>query len=198
MSSWTIHNVRMARFSSDTNATSKVWPACAMRRAASCASATPFGVRSTSVQPVKRFSRFHVLSPWRSRTSFIMRWSVLRASRRCHGGPGVHQVRPHGTVIADLAGTGQGADAGAIAELEAPDRDVVPREARDRRADAPGQPLEAVAHEEIEDPLGVEVSGNDDPRMARGIGQDRLRLVAPAAPGDAARRLEVNAVHANG
>jgi hypothetical protein len=33
---------------------------------------TPVGVRSTSVQPVKRFSRFQVDSPWRIRTSLCM------------------------------------------------------------------------------------------------------------------------------
>ena len=37
------------------------------------ASSTPLAVRSTSVQPVKRFSWFHVLSPWRSSTSLFMR-----------------------------------------------------------------------------------------------------------------------------
>src|SRR5260370_34148503 len=34
---------------------------------ASRASFTPRSLRGTSVQPVNRFSRFHVLSPWRSR-----------------------------------------------------------------------------------------------------------------------------------
>ena len=33
---------------------------------------TPVGVRSTSVHPVKRFSRFQVDSPWRIRTSLCM------------------------------------------------------------------------------------------------------------------------------
>ena len=33
---------------------------------------TPVGVRSTSVQPVKRFSRFQVDSPWRIKTSLYM------------------------------------------------------------------------------------------------------------------------------
>ena len=33
---------------------------------------TPVGVRSTSVQPVKRFSRFQVDSPWRMRTSLYI------------------------------------------------------------------------------------------------------------------------------
>src|SRR5207244_10324258 len=36
---------------------------------ASTASVTPRSLRGTSVQPVKRFSRFHVLSPWRRSTS---------------------------------------------------------------------------------------------------------------------------------
>src|SRR5688572_19439414 len=33
----------------------------------------PLGDRSTSVQPVKRFSRFHADSPWRNRTSLNIR-----------------------------------------------------------------------------------------------------------------------------
>jgi len=33
---------------------------------------TPVGVRSTSTQPVKRFSRFQVDSPWRISTSLYM------------------------------------------------------------------------------------------------------------------------------
>ena len=37
-----------------------------------CASAKPRSDRSTSVQPVKRFSTFQVLSPWRSRTTLYM------------------------------------------------------------------------------------------------------------------------------
>src|SRR5690242_8892640 len=40
-----------------------------MRRVASLASALPSCSWSTSVQPVKRFSLFQVLKPWRSRTS---------------------------------------------------------------------------------------------------------------------------------
>src|SRR5690606_27370632 len=32
----------------------------------------PVSVKSTSIQPVKRFSRFHWLSPWRIRTSLCM------------------------------------------------------------------------------------------------------------------------------
>ena len=38
-------------------------------RPASFASSVPFSVRSTSVHPVKRFSKFHSLSPCRSKTS---------------------------------------------------------------------------------------------------------------------------------
>ncbi len=38
-------------------------------RPAARASSTPCAERSTSVQPVKRFSRFQPDSPWRSRTS---------------------------------------------------------------------------------------------------------------------------------
>src|SRR5678815_5003297 len=44
----------------------------------------PFSVRSTSVQPVKRFSRFQVDSPWRIRTSLYIRESLgdwLEATR---------------------------------------------------------------------------------------------------------------------
>src|SRR5882672_5181230 len=51
------------------------------------ASSRPASVKSTSVQPVNRFARFHSLSPWRRRTSLCMRrWekverrhSIIRA-----------------------------------------------------------------------------------------------------------------------
>src|SRR3954468_7015452 len=43
-----------------------------MSRPASAASCRPRSVRSTSVHPVNRFSLFHVLSPWRSRTTVGM------------------------------------------------------------------------------------------------------------------------------
>src|SRR6185436_512251 len=48
---------------------SKTYPPSRSSRPASAASARPFSVRSTSVQPVKRFSLFQVLSPWRSSTT---------------------------------------------------------------------------------------------------------------------------------
>ncbi len=56
-------------------------------RPACCACATPWSVRSTSVQPVKRFSRFQVDSPWRIRTSLCMRLPVgsKEAVKRCEG-----------------------------------------------------------------------------------------------------------------
>src|SRR5690349_10541878 len=43
-------------------------PACDMTCPASFASATPVSLNGTSCQPVKRFSRFHVLWPCRSKT----------------------------------------------------------------------------------------------------------------------------------
>src|SRR5690606_37038433 len=42
-------------------------PVFASNSPAAHASATPFSVRPTSHQPVKRFSRFHWLWPWRTR-----------------------------------------------------------------------------------------------------------------------------------
>src|SRR5262249_3792823 len=47
--------------------------------------------RSTSVQPVKRFSRFQVLSPWRRRTTLYMPVSSRRSrgSRRPVAGTGL-------------------------------------------------------------------------------------------------------------
>ena len=62
---------------------SKVKPLSLSTLPASFASAMPCGVRSTSVQPVKRFSLFHVLSPWRSRTICF----IYRSSASLHGTP---------------------------------------------------------------------------------------------------------------
>src|SRR5712691_5223124 len=59
----------MARSKSDSCTTAGRRPASFMRRPASCASFTPRSLSGTSVHPVNRFSRFHVLSPWRRRTS---------------------------------------------------------------------------------------------------------------------------------
>ena len=44
-------------------------PSAAARPARACS--TPSGVRSTSVQPVKRFARFQVDSPWRSEDELV-------------------------------------------------------------------------------------------------------------------------------
>src|SRR5208283_261137 len=68
----TIHSVLMARLSSEVKATSNSKPSRCSSSAALRASATPFAVRSTSVQPVKRFSWFQTDSPCRSRTIFFM------------------------------------------------------------------------------------------------------------------------------
>lgn len=46
-----------------------IMPEARRRRPASRASARPLLLRSTSVQPVKRSSRFHRLWPWRSNIS---------------------------------------------------------------------------------------------------------------------------------
>src|ERR1700683_4428442 len=70
ISSSMIHRVRMARFSREVNATSIQMFSRSSRTPAACASRCPCSVRSTSVQPVKRFSRFQVLWPWRTRMSF--------------------------------------------------------------------------------------------------------------------------------
>src|SRR5713226_4597557 len=58
-------------------------PAACMRRPASFASATPSSLRGTSCQPVKRFSRFHVLWPCRSSTR-IPTWLAMVIYRRGH------------------------------------------------------------------------------------------------------------------
>src|SRR5438132_6646503 len=59
----------MARSRSDSCTTLGRTCASRIRRPASTASSTPRPLSGTSVQPVKRFSRFQVLSPWRRRTS---------------------------------------------------------------------------------------------------------------------------------
>ena len=64
----------MARFSTEVYATSNSYPPSRRSRPASRASRSPSGERSTSVQPVKRFSRFQVLWPCRKSTSV---WVVI-------------------------------------------------------------------------------------------------------------------------
>src|SRR5574343_878753 len=72
ISSRVIHRVRMARLSTEVKQMSKSQPSALSSWPADMACCTPTGVRSTSVQPVKRFSRFQVDSPWRIRTSLYM------------------------------------------------------------------------------------------------------------------------------
>src|SRR5262245_1666275 len=71
-------SVLMARRRTDVKATSNVSPASFISRPASRASASPLSDRSTSVQPVNRFSLFHSLSPWRSSTTLDMELSQGR------------------------------------------------------------------------------------------------------------------------
>src|SRR5258705_5893841 len=59
----------MARFSPGVNAPSAPIPGASTARPACAASARPETDRSTSVQPVNRFSTFQVLWPWRTRMS---------------------------------------------------------------------------------------------------------------------------------
>src|SRR5690606_458147 len=61
--------VTTARVRTEVWDVSKRSPASAITVPAALASASPWGVRGTSCQPVKRFSRFHVLWPWRRMTS---------------------------------------------------------------------------------------------------------------------------------
>ena len=62
-------SVRIARVNTDVKAISKEMPSSLSARPAACASRAPRSVRSTSVQPVNRFFRFHSLWPCRTRTS---------------------------------------------------------------------------------------------------------------------------------
>ena len=69
ISSSTIHSVRIARFSTEVKAWPNSNPCARSNTPAARASSRPCAVRSTSVQPVKRFSRFQALWPWRTKTS---------------------------------------------------------------------------------------------------------------------------------
>src|SRR5687767_15112199 len=60
--------VRTARFWTEVNTRSRSMPLSRINAPAARASASPCSVTSTSHQPVKRFSRFHWLWPWRRRT----------------------------------------------------------------------------------------------------------------------------------
>src|SRR5215472_6187935 len=80
----------MARRRSDSWTTEGRSPACFINRPAARASSTPCSLRGTSVQPVKRFSRFQVLSPWRRRISVPGEWGLTVAIDL---GRHVHYVR---------------------------------------------------------------------------------------------------------
>src|SRR3546814_6038864 len=62
----------MARVWTEVKQRSKSSPLAAISSPASFASLAPRSVRSTSHQPVKRFSRFHADWPWRINTSLGM------------------------------------------------------------------------------------------------------------------------------
>src|SRR5208337_2996181 len=68
----TSQRVRIARLSTDVKAISKAKPPSFSVLPASIASPLPCSDKSTSVQPVKRFSLFQRLSPCRKRTTCIM------------------------------------------------------------------------------------------------------------------------------
>src|SRR5258706_974297 len=76
----------MARFSTEVYAQSKTKPASVRTSPARLASSTPRCVRSTSVQPGKRFSMFQTDSPWRTRTTLCMcaflDAALIRAARK--------------------------------------------------------------------------------------------------------------------
>ena len=63
ISSRTSHSVLTARFKTEVKARSKAQPSFFRSCPAALASWTPFSDSGTSVQPVKRFSLFHALSP---------------------------------------------------------------------------------------------------------------------------------------
>src|SRR5580704_797041 len=95
ISSSMIHSVRMARFSTEVKAMSTA--SCSLRSScpAWAASLRPCADRSTSVQPVNRFSTFQVLWPWRTRISLPLT-SVSQLA---------HRLDPDGERC-EVAGTG--------------------------------------------------------------------------------------------
>jgi len=72
ISSRVYQRVWMARLSTEVKHRSKSQPSALSSLPADMAWLTPVGVRSTSVQPVNRFSRFQMDSPWRTRTILYM------------------------------------------------------------------------------------------------------------------------------
>src|SRR5689334_710519 len=76
--------VWMARMSTDVCTTSGSRPSFFIARPASRASDTPCSLSGTSCHPVKRFSRFHVLWPWRSSTSVPGVFSAVAIHLRSH------------------------------------------------------------------------------------------------------------------
>ena len=64
--------VPVARFRTEVYTRSNSNPSSFNSCPEDLASAFPLSVRPTSVHPVNRFSKFHLLSPWRSRTSLTV------------------------------------------------------------------------------------------------------------------------------
>src|SRR5262245_53213394 len=75
-------SVLCARLSVEVKAQSKGTPFFFRMVPARWASAMPSSVRPTSFQPVKRFDRFHSLSPWRTRTRTFSPGGVFALSAR--------------------------------------------------------------------------------------------------------------------
>src|SRR4051812_7067143 len=117
----------MARRRTEVKARSNVSPASFIRRPASCASLTPFSERSTSFQPVNRFSLFHSLSPWRTRTTLCMELPQSRATGVRRGGAELLFDAQQLVVLGDAIGAARRARLdlpGARADGEVGDRRV--------------------------------------------------------------------------
>src|SRR5271163_1221464 len=85
------HSVRIARFNTDVKAMAGSSFSRCSSRPACTASWRPRSLRSTSCHPVKRFSTFQTLCPWRTKISFPGTFSLLLAQ-----GGGKHTVENDG------------------------------------------------------------------------------------------------------
>jgi hypothetical protein len=115
----TIQSVRMARFRTEVYAARNVYPPSLRSSAARRASSLPRGERSTSVQPVNRFSLFQRLSPCRKRISV----TIVPVSRVRYG--------PLPRINDAYAGK-----TGPVERPNRPDTQQAPRETSMRRAAA--------------------------------------------------------------
>src|SRR5215468_8789828 len=142
----------MARVSTEVNARSNAKPLARRSSAAVFASARPLSVRSTSVQPVNRFSWFHVDSPCRSRTTLYISLASNLSGRAAaeRGGPRgeASDLGPVARVDRRLRRQPRPADAGHVGQGEELRRGLLGHAAGRTEDDLRKRPVQRSQHAE--------------------------------------------------